>query len=290
MDITAYVVEAGVGDNTATAAGDGVGDIVDDDNVGDNNAIATTYYGNAEPEGPTVVVGGNEVVVGGWASYEAIRREAHWRANPRNPEAEPRSWYGGRTYISGQDAVESLITSRCRRGRACSKAADLRDGSDTGANRADPLDRAAERLALAIEGFDKAVAREGATTVWGRLGVPPDAPVAVSTISPEDIRYASSDTDLAILHRAAEDAGIFASSYAREAELPRLRPPRPPASLPPLPSREVPLRGKRAADVNRAIADLEKAAVPRAAAVETYRGEVAAVFDAAAAVLERAVA
>ena len=92
-------------------------------------------------------------------------------------------------------------------------------------------------------------------------------------------------------------AGIFASNYARDDELEALRAPRPPGSLPPLPSREVAVRGTvrqgapsaTSETTNRNIARLEAATVPRASAVEAYRGEVAAVFDASAAVLERAV-
>lgn len=245
LDITAFIVD--------TAAGD---------------PAAKVYYGNAEPEGHTVIVGGQAVVVGGWAAYEATRREARWQANPALPAAEPRGRYGGRTYVTGQDAVESLLVAR----------------------QSDPLARAAPRLAAAVAKFNAAVLREGPTSLWDRLGIPSDAPVAVSTITPVEISQAAAETDLEALHRAAEDAAILASGYARDDELPGLRAPRPPGGLPPLPAREVPLRGRDAAAVNRSIVELERASVPRAAAVEAYRGDVAAVFDAAAAVLERAVA
>ena len=238
------------------------------------------YFGNAEPEGKTVIMGGAEVVVGGWATYEATRRQARWEANPHSKTAEPLSRYGGRTYVSGQDALESLLDARTGGGEK---------------TQAGPLARAAERLAVAIEGFDAAVAREGPATVWQRLGVPPDAPFAVSTISAADVRYSVPETDVHELHRSAEDAGIFASSYARPEELAALRAPRPPGALPQLPSREVATRGSvrqgmARETANRDIVRLEAATVPRAEAVGAYRGEVAAVFDAAAAVLERAVA
>jgi hypothetical protein len=241
------------------------------------SADARTYHGSAPPDGKTVVVGGVEVVVGGWASYEATRRAARWRARPHDPAVELRARYGGRTYVSGQDAVESLVTARSAKHLSSS------------AKRLDPLARSAERLATAVSRFDEAVAQEGPATIWGRLGIPPDAPVAVSTITPEDIRYTVPETDVHVLHRAAEDAGILASGYAREDELPALRAPRPPGALPPMPMREVATRGAPPAEVNGAISRLETAAVPRAAAIEAYRGDVAAVFDAAAAVLERAV-
>lgn len=257
----------------------------DDSSADDSSAYAgRTYYGNAEPGGQTVVLGGAEIVVGGWAGYEATRRAARWEANLHDRSAEPRSHYGGRTYVSGQDVVESLVSARCRCGVTGGGETDRQAKTTT----ADPLERSAERLAAAITRFEDALAKSD-TVIWTRLNISPDTPVAVSTISPEDILFTVPETDVDALHRAAEDAGIFASAYAREDEQAQLRAPRPPGALPPMPVREVALRGKRATVVNNEIAALEKASVPRAAAIEAYRGEVAAVFDAAARVLERAV-
>lgn len=191
LDITAFIVD--------TAA---------------NDPAAKVYYGNAEPEGHAVVVGGQAVVVGGWAAYEATRREARWQANPALAAAEPRGRYGGRTYVTGQDAVESLLAARQT------------------ARQSDPLARAAPRLAAAVAKFNAAVLREGPTSLWDRLGIPSDAPVAVSTITPVEISQAAAETDLEALHRAAEDAAILASGYARDDELPGLRAPRPPRRTP----------------------------------------------------------
>lgn len=245
-------------------------------------AGAKTYYGNAEPEGKTVAVGGAEVAVGGWAAYEAARRQAQWEARPHSRAAQPVSYYGGRTYVTGQDALESLVGARTE---------VPREGTTARAPR-DPLARAAERLAAAVETFESAVARDS-QSVWARLGVPPDAPFAISTIAAEDVRSAVPETDVRALHRAAEDAGVLASNYARPDELAALRAPRPPGALPPLPSREVSTStrsGTSSDTVNRNLVRLEAAVVPRASAVEAYRGEIAAVFDAAAGVLEKAAA
>lgn len=236
-----------------------------------------TYYGNAEPEGKTVILGGTEVVVGGWAAYEATRRRARWKSNPHSRVARPLSNYTGRTYITGQDTLESLIGARASGGAGAPQ---------------DPLALSAERLAAALENFEQALAKDRTATVWARLGVPPDAPFAVSTITAEDVRYTIPETSVHELHRIAEDAGIFASNYAREDELASLRPPHPPGSLPPLPAREVACGvacGITARGADRNIARLEAATVPRASAIEAYRGGVAAVFDASAAILERAV-
>jgi hypothetical protein len=236
-----------------------------------------TYYGSAEPEGKTIILGGMEVVVGGWVAYEADRRRALWEAKPHSQAAQPLSRYGGRTYITGQDALESLIGARAIGG--------------SGANAykpSDPLARAAGRLAAALDTFETVVTKNEPTSLWARLGIPSDTPFAVSMVSAEDIRYITPETDVYELHQAAEAASLLASPYARDDEHPTLRPPRPPGVLPLLPSREVPTRGTAPETINRRIVRLENDTVPRATAIETYRGDVAAVFDASAAVLERA--
>ncbi|GFR90072.1 hypothetical protein ElyMa_002558600 [Elysia marginata] len=242
-----------------------------------------TYYGDAEPEGETILLGGAEVVVGGWAAYEAARRAARWKADPHT--AQPLYHYKGRTYITGQDAVESLVVARI--------------GGKSGNQLHDPLVRAAKRLSAALESFEAALAKEGSSSVWARLGLPPDAPVAISTLSAEDLRHTFLETDVYELHRSAEDAGVFASNYARVEELSALRAPTPPKTLPHLSTREeIPtqqpaaylLEKKKTLEAtNRNIISLEAAAVARACAIEVYRGNVAAVFDASAAILERAV-
>jgi hypothetical protein len=285
-------------------------------------------------------MGGSEVVVGGWAAHEATRRQARWEANPHSKMAEPLSRYGGRTYVSGQDALESLLGARTEiEGGSLARAAEILDKEfkggaaraagrrdaefasfDATVSRADPLTRAGERLARALERFDTEVGRGGASTAWQRLGVPPDSPFAITTLDATDIRRSVSETDVHELHRCGEDAGIFAASYARADERPALHPPRPPRALPLLPAREVEIpqaapqaahgdasvrrgatpqathgdasvgRGATAREgANREIIRLEAATVPRAEAVGAYRAEIAAVYDAAAEVLERAV-
>lgn len=263
MDITAWVVPTPAAREAAGRAPRG-----------------RTYYGNAEPEGGVVEVAGAEVAVGGWAAYEATRRGARWAANPHSQAAEPLGRYPGRTYITGQDALESLLAAR--------------PGAGAGAG---PLPRAAERLAAAVAAFEAAAAQGagGPGSAWDRLGVPPDAPLAVSTLSAAAVRHTAAETDVRELHSAAEAAGVYAAAYARPCEQASLRPPLPPGPLPPLPARAAeargsPRRGATRETANRDVLRLEAAAVPRAAAVEAYRAQVAAVLDSAAAVLERAAA
>jgi hypothetical protein len=244
------------------------------------------YYGDAELEGPTLRLGGAEVVGEGWAAHEAARREALWEARPNAPAAEPRGRYAGRTYILGQDAVDSLLGARlgARRG-----------GAEEGAP-ADPLQRAAARLAAALAAFDLALvsaSRRRPSAPWARLGLPAAAPLAVTTGTEADLAWAPRETDPAKLHALASGMASFASNYARARERAALSPPPPLGALPPLPGREVALvdgdgRRRRGPAVNQDVLALEREAVPRAAALEAYRGPVAAALDASAAVLERA--
>lgn len=242
------------------------------------------YHGNAEPEGQVVVIGGRDVVVGGWVVYEAARRRARWDAAPHSRTAAPSSRYRGRTRITGQDVLESLVTART-----------AVEGGGGAGEPADPLARAAGRLAGAVDAFGAAVrGGAGAESAWARLALDPDAPLAVSTLSAADVREVVAETDPAELFEAAAAAAALAAAYARPGELAALRPPPPPARLPRLPAGEVAvgggLAGAAAEGADRAVARLEAAAVPRAAAVEAYRGSVAAALDASAAVLERAAA
>ena len=230
-----------------------------------------TYYGNSEPEGKTVVVGGVETAVGEWVSWEANRRIERFAANPYSAEAQPLSRYPGRTYISGQDALESLVNAR------------------VGGAAGDPLARAAKRLAHALDSYEEAVTSPGSSP-WGGTSIPPASPVAVYPISAADVIESIPETDIHQLHRLAEDAGIFAANYAREEELPALWAPRPPGFLPQLPSREISARKNIAPEItNHEISRIEVAAVPRAIVIEKYRADIAVVLDAAAQVLERVV-
>jgi hypothetical protein len=234
-----------------------------------------TVYGNSEPEGKTVFLGGNEVVVGGWVAHEVVRRRARWESAPRDPKMEPRSRYSSRYTISGQDAVESLVVARCAK--------------FGGKITTDPLEKSAERLSKALAAFNQKMSKSH-VSMWTRFGVPSESYLTVSTITPKDIKHAVPETDPDALYQIAESVGALASGYAREEELESLKPPLPPEVLPPLPRREVSLKGRKASEVNKSIVALELASIPRASAIEEYRGDIAEVFDTAAFVLERSAA
>jgi len=225
------------------------------------------YYGDAELEGTTVYVGGAERTVGGWASHEIARRRAKWGAHPDGGDAGPSSRYQGRTYVSGGDVLESVFAPP--RGVA---------GGGGGAL-GDPLGAAAERLAAALEALEGALAGRGASSLWSRLGLPPDAPLTVPALTPSGVRGAQPETDVYELHRLAEEVALLATTVRGGPSEPA---PPPPAGLPPLPRPAVPVGD------GAGIVRLEEGAAPHAAAVEEYRGRVAACFDEAAVALEEA--
>lgn len=228
----------------------------------DDPTAGRTIVGNAEPEGATVVVGGREVVVGGWAPYEVARREAMARVNPRSRSARLAARYSGRSYVGGQEALDSIVTARVRR-----------DGDES--QPIDPLEAACERYACALE----EVLDSGPSSTGGS-GSSPGLVVGGGPL-PDDIRALADETDVNALSTAAEDAAIFADATGAVIA----DPPAPPL-LPPLTTREVSVKGASPDRVESQLADLERAVTGRAEAVEVYRGRVAATFDAAARELE----
>jgi len=228
------------------------------------------YFGDAEPEGSTVFVGGAERSVGGWAAHEISRRRAKWAAAPHGGGGAPSSRYRGRTYVSGGDVLESVFAGA---------GGGAVGGGAPAPPLGDPLGCAAERLATALEALEGALTGQGASSLWSRLGLPPDAPLTVPALTPDGVRGAQPETDVRELHRLAEEVALLAAA-ARGTPLAPAPPP--PAALPPLPLRAVP------AGDDAGVARLEEGAAPHAAAVEEYRGQVAVYFDEAAAALEEA--
>ena len=228
------------------------------------------YYGNAEPQGPSIVVGGQEWSVGGWAGYKIDRRHARWKIGS---DKKPSRYYAGRSHISSQDVLESIFVP----------SADSTDEIVGGME--DPFELATERFARALERLNSLLSRKGPGSVWERLSLPPDTPVLVPDMSPEDVRGTRPETDIASLHEIAENVSMLVASFDRANA--RLATPTPPESLPPAPLRVVVIRGGGCED---AICRLEKDTVGRANAIENYRAKIAAHFDEAAAALERLLA
>jgi len=101
------------------------------------------YTGAASPAAPDTihVVGGCRTQFGGWGAYEIDRRAAR-RALGGGVAHPGSSYYGGRTYITGLDAVESIFGN----------------GQVTGGGSEDPpaLTAAIERLHAAISTLENA--------------------------------------------------------------------------------------------------------------------------------------
>lgn len=121
----------------------------------------------------TVFIGGNEVVVGGWSAYEAEKRKKRWKYNPDSKYTQlflTHDTYKNRTYIGGQDALESLINSQEN----------------------DPLKKSADKLAEALELSMNQIPTDF-TEVY-----------EVINVTPEEILQTKYETDINELHRIAE--------------------------------------------------------------------------------------
>jgi len=222
-------------------------------------ASGRAYYGDAEPEGATVVVGGAEYSVGGWSAYELERRRCEREYGA--PAGEDRH-YAGRTYVTGEDVMESLF-----------RGAGVRGGGGP----SDPLAEASERYATALE------------RRWGGAGVSGDLHAGASgsagpaneftgelvgalALGPDEARELAAETDPEALLGAAEAIRAVAGEAA------------PAAAFPPIP----PLPRRPADAAPESLSRLEAAAAPHAEAVEKCRAALAGALDRATARLEPA--
>jgi hypothetical protein len=224
------------------------------------------FYGNAEPSGKTVKIGGARVVVDGWAASECAHR--------KHAGAPARTRYPGRTYVQGQDALESILGAR----------ADRAAGPRGNPRMADPLTRSVGRLAAALEAFTAAVVR-GKSSPGRFLALPPDAPIAVASITADDVRQLGPAANVRDVYHMVSAVGDFATAYAPKDMHPALRLRRP-RDLPPVPDTTVSIFESTA---DQDILSLEAEVLELAELVETYQGVAAGVLDLAAEVLEKVV-
>lgn len=208
-------------------------------------------YGNADPVGDTVVVGGRELVCGGWFASElerrALRRSARARHGGGRNDAPCGEVYG-RDTVTPQDVLESLCDESTSR---------------------DALTAGATALAAAVE-------RENVAAVsgdlWSKLGL---AGGVVYVAPAYDFMDAVGETEPAALAELAGEASRLAA--ARGVDLPA-----PPAPTMPALPRTVADRSDA-----RALGGVERAALPRAEALEQYRAQVGAHFGSVADALGR---
>ena len=132
------------------------------------------YYGNAEPEGETVVLGGDEFVVGGWVDYQLEKR----RHDHSSGGSE--GIYDGRETITGQDVLESLF----------------RDPNDV-------LAVSSAYFADALDIYEAAAGKSGVA----------HSVVVIPSLVAEDVRAAPRLTDMGELHRLAREAEPLMTNY-----------------------------------------------------------------------------
>jgi hypothetical protein len=162
-------------------------------------APSATYHGNAGLEGATVAVGGADRVVGGWAAHHAAKRAVRREGAAPNPELA--AHYPGRTYISAEDAVVSLLAA--------------------GQGPGNPLAGAAERLAAALERLQE----RQTSGAGGEL-------LVVPALAPSNLRELDAEIGLEALQDVARRVGAVAPAGCRA-------PPPPPPEAAPLPLRAV---------------------------------------------------
>ena len=108
---------------------------------------------------PPIISGGTERVVGGWASYEIMRRACSDGTAQNYPE---------RTYVGAEDIVESLLDARKRVGRGGPPKAGAH-----ASGRRTLLGASAERLAEVFKEFEDWTRRPGWWAHSDYIAIPP---------------------------------------------------------------------------------------------------------------------
>lgn len=219
------------------------------------NALGGTASVQQSSSNARAIIGGVDYAVGGWGKYEIDRRRARWElTNDRasDPEAErPGAQYKGRTYIHADDAVQSVMASRVKRGPSV-------------------LQRAALRLADALGDLE---ARH-CSPDWEceHLTIPPLTSADLHAFAADP----SQESDLEALQELS--TSVLATAAMVGTSLPALEP------LPPvaLPTRTV------AVTNDKAILRLEAAVAAHVARLETLQAALASQLEAAATAITQA--
>ena len=212
--------------------------------------------------------------------------DAGRRAETRN--GRPMTKKEQRLYrdVLWQDLRRLRRKSRFARRLAAAGARAVRAAGPRGNPRmADPLTRSVDRLASALETFTAAVVR-GKDSPGRYLALPPDAPIAIASITADDVRELGPAANVRDLYHLTSAVGDFATAYAPKDLHPSLRLRRP-RGLPPVPDTTVSIFESTA---DQDIIGLEAEVLELAELVEIYQGIAAGVLDLAADVLEKTVA
>lgn len=238
------------------------------DAVGAAGGAAVGAAGGAASAAPRLAratVGGVERVVGGWAEYEIARRAA--------ARSRPGARYPGRTYIHAGDAARSIAASVAQRlGGAAGGAADAVPAGRRGA-----LDRAAERLARALDVLEDQLCEGDPWEGVALRAGPAAATLVVPALTAADLRDFDEGDPEALYELAGAAAALAAATgVAVPPPLPAAR-----APLPALPPQAVPTGD------DAAVLEVEASAGPYLASLEELRAALATRLDATAAALER---
>jgi hypothetical protein len=244
----------------------------------------------ADPR-PRAIVGGVDYAVGGWGEYEVDRRRARWEAVKTGGGGasaggadRPAARYPGRTYVSADDTVRSIVAG---------SRAVLGGGSAGLERQTTPLQRAALHLADTLGRLEDRLCDPDDDGVWEcepatalrRLGARRNKAAAkaavyltVPPLTSADLRAFARDpaqeSDPEAMYDLGEDViSMTAAVGVVLAPLPQLVDR---GSLPPLPSRVVPVTD------DEAVLRLEAASVPYVASLEGIQAALASRLDAAA--------
>ena len=231
-------------------------------------------------------VGGVEYAVGGWGEYEINRRHAAWETALGGDPPRAAGRYAGRSYVGAGDAVLSILGG-APPGPGGERAAVGGAAGPRGSG-GSPLQRAALNLADTLSRLEDRLCDPDESGVWecvpasglhGRalyLTVPP--------VTSADLRAFAADpaqrADPEALFSLGEDVTSLAA--ATGLDLAALPPLADRTSIPPLPSRVVPVSDEEG------ILRLEAATGPYVASVEALQAALATRLSAAAAGLAQA--
>jgi hypothetical protein len=254
--------------------------VVDVVDAGAGAAPADAAPRRAGAAPPRAVVGGVDYAVGGWGEYEINRRRAQWEEaqKRRTSTASARVRYPGRTYVSAEDAVRSIM--------AGSRAA-VGGGGAGGARSA--LQRAALHLADALGRLEDRLCDPDDDGVWecapvAALSAPGARYLTVPPVTSADLRAFARDpaqeADPESMYDLSEDVtALVAATGVVLPPLPGLADRR---GLPALPARVVPIANEEG------VLRLEAATAPYVSSLEGLQASLATRLDAAATALAAA--
>lgn len=261
------------------------------------NPYAKEYvYGNHQPEGNTVRVGGFDMVVGGFSRSVVDRRAISWKYNPDN---SPDANYAGRSYITESDAINSILAEK--RGGRYGGGTDGAIVASAVATSADPLEIALTKLAKALDLINKKVCDYDNKTdadnlfndaknasnpsdkslysnpgsIWKILKWCPCKVISFITITQDDITEMIAEFDVDALYKFTKSVVLYASVYTDE----KLKLPEKPPVVE-IGTDVVDLENTESAASE--VLALEKKSLVNISKIEIYRDQIAELIDAAA--------